>query len=212
MKALCIFLLTCMSATYMYAQELKEIKLNTPDKTRGSVVMKALADRKSVREYDTQPLSLKDLSDLLWAANGVNREDGRRTAPTASNKQEVDVYAFLPEGAYFYDAQAHALKPIAKGDFRGAVAGRQDFVKTAPVCLVIVSNLEKLGDPSVEQTKLMAAVDVGIVTQNINVFCAAVGLSVVPRATMDQAEIRRILKLSDTQLPLMNTPLGYPKK
>ena len=211
MRTLFVFLITCMLGNCMYAQELQEIKLNAPDKTRGSATMKALSDRQSVREYDMKALSLQDLSDLLWAANGINRDDGRRTAPTASNRQEIDVYVVREDGAYFYDAQAHALKPVAKGDFRAAVAGQQDFVKTAPVSLVIVINLEKLGDPTAEQTKLMGAVDTGIVSQNINVFCAAVGLSTVPRASMDQAELRKILKLSDTQLPLMNNPVGYPK-
>ena len=211
MRSLLVFLIGCMTGFAVYAQDLQEIKLNAPDKTRGSVTMKALSDRKSVREYDTKALSLRDLSDLLWAANGINREDGRRTSPTASNKQEIDVYAIFAEGAYFYDAQAHALKPVAKGDYRGLIAMSQDFAKTAPVCLVIVMNLEKMGDPTVEQTKLMCSVDAGIVCQNINIFCAAVGLSTVPRATMNKAELQKVLKLSSTQVPIMNNPVGYQK-
>jgi SagB-type dehydrogenase family enzyme len=211
MRTLFVVLVLCMTGFHMNAQELQEIKLNAPDKTRGSATMKALSDRMSVREYDSKELSLQDLSDLLWAANGINRPDGRRTAPTASNRQEIDVYAIRSDGAYFYDAQAHSLKPVAAGDFRAAVAGQQDFVKSAPVSLVIVINLEKLGDPAAEQTKLMGAVDAGIVSQNINIFCSAVGLSTVPRASMDQAELRKILKLSETQRPIMNNPVGYPK-
>ena len=212
MRALFIVLIACVTGFQMVAQELQEIKLNTPDKARGSATMKALSDRMSVREYDSKELSLQDLSDLLWAANGINRPDGRRTAPTASNRQEIDVYAIRQDGAYFYDAQAHSLKPVAAGDFRAAVAGQQDFVKTAPVCLLIVINLEKLGDPTAEQTKLMGSVDAGIVSQNINIFCSAVGLVTVPRASMDQAELCKVLKLSNTQLPLMNNPVGYPKQ
>ena len=211
MRRLFVFFIGCMAGIAVYAQGLQEIKLNTPDKTRGSVMMKALADRMSVREYDSKALSLQDLSDLLWAANGINRPDGRRTAPTASNRQEIDVYAVFAEGAYFYDAQTHSLKPVAEGDYRGLVAMSQDFAKTAPVSLVIVMNLEKMGDPNVEQTKLMASVDAGIVCQNINLFCAAVGLSTVPRATMDKAELQRVLKLSSTQMPIMNNPVGYKK-
>jgi len=211
MRKIIVFMVGCIAGFAVYAQELQEIKLNTPDKTRGSVMMKALNDRQSVREYDTKALSLQDLSDLLWAANGVNRPDGRRTAATASNRQEIDVYAVLAEGAYFYDAQAHTLKPVAKGDYRGLVAMSQEFAKTAPVCLVIVMNLEKMGDPAAEQTKLMCAVDAGIVCQNINLFCAAVGLSTVPRATMDRAELQKVLKLNATQMPIMNNPVGYKK-
>jgi len=211
MRKLFVYLIGLMTGFAVYAQELQEIKLNAPNKTRGSVMMKALADRMSVREYDTKALSLQDLSDLLWATNGVNRDDGRRTAPTASNRQEIDVYAVFAEGAYFYDAQAHTLKPVAKGDYRGLVAMSQDFAKTAPISLIIVMNLEKMGDPAAEQTKLMCSVDAGIVCQNINLFCAAVGLSTVPRATMDKAELQKVLKLSATQVPIMNNPVGYKK-
>ena len=211
MRKLMFFLIGCMAGFAVYAQDLQEIKLNAPDKTRGSATMKALNDRMSVREYNSKSLSLQDLSDLLWAANGINRPDGRRTAPTASNRQEIDVYAVFEEGAYFYDAQAHSLKPVAKGDYRGLVAMAQDFAKTAPVSLVIVMNLEKMGDPTVERTKLMASVDAGIVCQNINIFCAAVGLATVPRATMDSAELQKVLKLSATQVPIMNNPVGYQK-
>ena len=212
MRTLLVVLIVCMTGFHMYAQELQEITLNAPDKTRGAATMKALSDRKSDREYDSKDLSLQDLSDLLWAANGINRPDGRRTAPTASNRQEIDLYVVRTDGAYLYDAQAHSLKPVAKGDFRAAVAGQQDFVKAAPISLVIVIDLEKMGNPTSEQTKLMGAVDAGIVCQNINIFCAAVGLATVPRASMDQAELRRVLKLRDAQLPIMNNPVGYPKQ
>ena len=211
MRSLMIFLMGCLAVCAVNAQDLQEIKLNAPDKTRGAVMMKALTDRQSVREYDSKALSLQDLSDLLWAANGVNRPDGRRTAPTAANRQEIDVYAIFADGAYFYDAQAHSLKPVAKGDYRGLIAGAQEFAKTAPVSLLIVMNLEKMGDPAAEQTKLMASVDAGIVCQNINLFCAAVGLSTVPRASMDKAELQKVLKLSATQVPIMNNPIGYKK-
>lgn len=207
-----ILLITCFMTTNVWAQDLQTIKLNAPDKTRGTATMKALSDRHSDREYDTKQLSLQDLSDLLWAANGVNRTDGKRTAPTAMNRQEIDVYVVREDGAYLYDAQAHSLKPVAKGDFRGAIAGSQDFVKTAPVCLLTVINLSKLGDPKAERTLLMGAVDAGIVTQNINIFCSAVGLSTVPRASMDADKLKEVLKLDDTQVPIMNNPVGYPKK
>ena len=194
----------------MHAQEVKEIKLNAPDKNRGTSVMKALSDRHSVREWATKELNPQDLSDLLWAANGVNRPDGKRTAPSALNKQDIDVYVFTKEGAYLYDAPNHSLKPVAKGDHRAAVAGGQDFVKTAPVSLVLISDLSRFGNVT-DQNKLMGAVDAGIVCQNINLFCSAAGLSTVPRATMDKAALKSILKLSDSQLPIMNNPVGYPK-
>jgi len=207
-----ISLILCLTGAAISAQELQVIKLSAPDKTRGTATMKALADRHSDREYDSKELSLKDLSDLCWAANGINRPDGKRTAPSAMNRQEIDVYVVRKDGAYLYDPQAHALNPLTKGDFRAAVAGGQDFVKDAPVSIVLVINLDKLGDPAKEQTKLMGSVDAGIVCQNINIFCAAAGLSTVPRATMDKAELAKALKLKDTQLAIMNNPVGYPKK
>ncbi|MDR1173021.1 MAG: SagB/ThcOx family dehydrogenase [Bacteroidales bacterium] len=196
----------------IHAQDLKVIQLNVPDKTRGSAVMKALSDRQSAREYATKSLQPQDLSDLLWAANGVNRADGKRTAPSCRDFQDVEVYVILPEGAYLYDARAHALNPISAGDYRGAVAGSgQDFAKTAPLSIVLVADMTKYGNMS-EGSKLMAAVDVGIVCQNINVACAGLGLATVPRASMNQAALKTALKLTDKHLLLMNNPIGYPKK
>lgn len=213
MKKFFIALTTlCITIAGMNAQDLEDIKLNAPDKTRGTAVMKALSDRKSVREFDTKDLSLQDLSDLLWAANGINRPDGKRTAPTAKNCQEIDVYVINKNGAYLYDPSANILTVVAKGDFRKSIASQQDYVLQAPVCIVLVANLEKLGDPSQENTRLMAAVDAGIVCQNINIFCSAVGLSTVPRAWMVKDELKKALNLSDTQFLMMNNPVGYPKK
>lgn len=202
----------CMTTMNLYSQELQDIRLDDPDKSRGKAVMKALADRNSVREFDAKEISRRDLSDLLWAANGVNRPDGKRTAPSAMNRQEIDVYVIDKNGAYLYDASAHTLKGITKGDHRKAVAGGQDFVVTAPLSIVLVANLEKLGDATKEHTRLIAAMDAGIVCQNINIFCSAAGLATVPRATMAQDELKKILKLSDVQLPMLNNPVGYPKK
>lgn len=211
MRKLSFIFASLLLVVTMHAQDMKAIKLNTPDKTRGSSVMKALSDRHSDREYATRDLSLQDLSDLLWAANGINRTDGKRTAPSALNKQDIDIYVIMKDGAYLYDAKTHTLKPVAKGDHRGAVAGGQTFVKSAPVSLVLVSDLSRFGNTD-ERTKLTAAIDGGIVCQNINIFCAAVGLSTVPRGSMDQASLKKILKLTDNQLLLMNNPVGYPVK
>ena len=191
--------------------ELQGIILNKPNLKRGIPIMQALEKRQSTRQFSSKELSLQDISDLLWAANGINRPDGKRTAPSALNKQDIDIYVIMKEGAYLYDAKANSLQPIAKGDHRAAVAGSQDFVKSAPVSLVLVSDLSRFGNIA-DHTKLMAAVDAGIVCQNINIFCAATGLATVPRATMDQAALKRILKLTDSQLPIMNNPVGYPRE
>ena len=190
----------------------KVIRLPKPNLNRYSEVMEAFANRHSTREYAAKALALTDLSDLLWAANGINRpEEGKRTAPSAMNKQDVDVYVVLPEATYLYDAKAHQLNLVAEGDHRGAVAGGQAFVKSAPVSLLLVSDLSRLGDAKNTHTQLMGAVDAGIVSQNISIFCSAAKLATVPRASMDTAKLKSVLKLTDTQLPLMNHPVGYHK-
>ena len=205
-------LLLCLFISVATFAADKVIRLPQPNLNRNSEVMEAFANRHSTREYAAKALTLTDLSDLLWAANGINRpEEGKRTAPSAMNKQDVDVYVVLPEGTYLYDAKAHQLNLVAEGDHRGAVAGGQAFVKSAPVSLLLVSDLSRLGDAKNTHTQLMGAVDAGIVSQNISIFCSAAKLATVPRASMDTAKLKSVLKLTDTQLPLMNHPVGYHK-
>ena len=187
-------------------------KLPKPDMNRKTAtVMKAYEQRRSVRDYADKALSQQDLSDLLWAALGQNRPDGHLTAPTAMNKQEVVLYVFDSKGVALYDPHAHTLTVVAQGDHRDIVAGRQEAFKTAPVLLVLVADMDKFGSNN-QHAQQMASVDVGIVSQNINLFCAAAGLCTVPRGTMDQNAIRQLLGLGENQIPLINNPVGYPKK
>jgi nitroreductase len=215
-------------------QELKTIKLNEPNKTRGLPVMEAFALRASVREWSDKDLSLQDLSDLLWAANGINRPDGKRTAPSAMNAQDVDIYVFMKDGAYLYDAAAHALKPVIAGDHRSEVTARPGGPgakpqapppgakpeskpgpggppSPAPVQLFLVSDISKFTRGETAGKLEIAALDTGIVSQNIALFCAGTGLATRPRASMDKAKIKELLKLTDTQYPLLNMPVGYKK-
>ena len=205
-------LLACLVFSVAAFAADKVIKLPKPNLNRTGTVMKALSERHSTREFASKALNLSDLSDLLWAANGINRSDsGKRTAPSALNKQDVDVYVVLPEGSYLYDAKNHQLTLVAEGDHRGAVAGGQAFVKTAPVSLVLISDLSRFGDAKSARSQLMGAMDAGIVSQNISLFCSGTGLVTVPRASMDQAKLKSGLKLKDTQRPLINHPVGYAK-
>lgn len=209
----CILFTLLLGLTNLQAQSLKPITLNTPDKARGASVMKALADRHSEREFSEKRLSQQDLSDLLWAANGINRPDGKRTAASALNKQDVDVYVLMKEGAYLYDAKAHQLTPIAEGDHRPLIGGKQTSVNTAPVCLLIVTDYSRFGNIGTEESrKLWGAFDAGLVSQNVALFCSGCGLVTVPRGTMDADALKKVLKLSPTQLPVINNPVGYPKK
>ncbi len=193
------------------AQQLKNINLNQPDMTRRATLMKAFEDRRSTREFSTKELSLQDLSDLLWAANGYNRPvEKKRTAPTAMNKQEIDVYAFTKDGVYLYDAEAHELKHISTTDAREYIAAGQAFAKDAPVALLIVSDMGKFGNASAHAAA-MSAVDAGIVSQNISLFCAGAGLATVPRGTMDKGKIADLLGFDDKQVLHVNHPVGYMK-
>lgn len=204
-------LLMCVFSAGGFAQGAKTMKLNKPDKSRGLAVMKAFSERKSDREFSNKALNLQDLSDLLWAANGINRADGKRTAPSAMNKQDIEVYVCMADGAYLYDAASHSLTLVSSGDYRGAVAGGQDFVTKAPVSLVLVSDISKFSGDE-QQRMLIGAMDAGIVSQNIAVFCAGTGLVTVPRLSMDQGKLRSALKLKEGQKLMMNNPVGYPVK
>lgn len=195
-----------LSATVASAQE---TKLPAPSKTGGKTIVETLWERKSDRVYTGKELTPQVLGDLLWAANGVNRpESDHHTNPTASNKQEISVYAFTKDAVCLYEQASHSLKQVASGDHRGLIAGGQQFAATAPVSIVIVMDLAKYGGIT-DGSRMMGSVDAGIVTENINLFCAGNGLKTVTRATMDVKAIKSLLGLGDTQIPILNNPVGY---
>lgn len=211
-----VFLTACLSVTALIAQA-QDIKLPAPNlKKTTKSVMQTLATRHSVRQFSNKELSKQDISDLCWAACGTTRGGQFRTAPTARNKQEIRLYVLTAQAAYEYDAQANTLKEIAKDDHRALLANNgtqgkginQDFVNQAPVCLVMVIDLDLLGGNS-QQTLMMGCVDAGNVSENVNLYCEAAGLVTVPRATMDVKGLRQLLKLNERQIPIMNNPVGY---
>lgn len=188
------------------------IQLSEPDKTLDVTLMQALSDRKSQREFAAGQLSLEELSTLLWAANGVNREDGRRTAPSAVNSQDIDIYVCMASGAYLYDAKQRLLTRITTEDLRPAVSGRQPMA--APVFLVMVADISRYPEGLASQRQLVesfACMDAGYVSGNIGLYCAAAGLATVPRASMDKEALAKALHLTDTQFPVLNNPVGYMK-
>lgn len=193
-----------------------DIKLPAPQRQGGMALSEALDKRQSQREFDgSRALSPQLLSNLLWSAAGINRpEEGKRTNPTALNTQEIDIYVFTPEGVYLYDFKDNSLRIKAEGDHRALVAGTkafsQDFVLEAPVSLVLVANVGKFERKN-DFNPMMAMADAGIVSQNINLFCAANGLATVPRASMDGDGIRALLNLDASFLPALNNPVGYAK-
>ena len=202
------FVTTLLCSTLCMAQVQK---LPAPAKSLGKNVMEALWSRSSSTEFSDKMLSDQDLSNLLFAAIGVNRpSEGKITSPTARNFQEIRVFVFTAKGAFEYLNKENALKQVAKGDHRGLIADRQDWAKTAPVSLLIVADEKKFGS-SDSHAKLAMGIDAGIVSENVNLFCAGAGLVTRPRMTMDIPAIKKLLKLSDQETPLLNNPVGYAK-
>jgi SagB-type dehydrogenase family enzyme len=188
----------------MAARNSGSLVLNPPDEDDGMPMMKAFALRASEREFDTTDLRLKDLSDLLWAANWINRfKTGKRIAPSAQNAQDIEINVFMKSGVYLYDAGKHALEFTAAGDHRKEVAGRQENMIKAPVMLVLVSDISRFRYGGYSLKISWAYADTGIVSQNITLFYASAGLATRPRGTMDQEKLKEILnnpvshKLSD---------------
>ena len=194
----------------MTAQELKPVALPTPQTSGGKPLMQALRERKSVRDFGPEPLSRQTISNLLWAAWGVNREDGRRTAPSASNRQEIEVYAVMADGAYLYDAQANALKPVTAADLR-KFAGTQPYVAGAPVNLVYVADTAKLGGDDAARLATANA-DTGFIAQNVYLFCASEGLGTVVRGSVNRDDLGKALNLRAGQRITLAQSVGYAKK
>lgn len=200
-------------ATLSVAQENKAIKLPQPQVKTGVPLMQALHDRKSVREFSTEKLPAQALSDLLWAAFGINRQEtGGRTAPSTRNWQDIDIYVATAEGLYLFDAKNHALKLIQTGDIRG-LTGTQDFVESAPVNLIFISDFTRMdSDTSQEDKKIAASIDTGFISQNVYLYCASTGLVTVVRGSVDKEALAKAMKLKPTQWIVAAQSVGYPKK
>lgn len=198
---------TAMLCMVMLAAAQEVRPLPKPDKKAKMTLFQALDRRESVREYSDREIPERTLSNLLWAACGINRPgQGRITAPSAINAQDITVYVCRQDGAWKYDAAAHALTKVSNKDLRKQVAGFQDFAATAPVSLVLVSDISKVRNHSE-----LGAMDAGYVSENICLACTALGLATVPRATMDKAELAKELKLGDSEVLMLNNPVGYKK-
>lgn len=198
------------------SQELEPIALPKPQTDGGKPLMQALKDRRSVREIAPDKLSVQTLSNLLWAAFGVNRPEGPmgrpgRTAPSAMNLQEIELYVALAEGVYRYEAVPHRLTPVLPGDIR-AQAGRRPAVAQAPVTLIYVSDISKFA--KVQQPELQIAftnADVGFIGQNVYLFCASEGLAGWFH-TPDREGLAKTLRLAPEQRVLYVHTVGYPVK
>ena len=203
--------ITTASMVSSFAQEIQPIHLPKPQMEGGKPLINLLRDRKSVREFSAEKLSLSVLSNLLWAAFGITRPDGRRTAPSARNWQETDIYVASAEGLYLYHAKAHVLMPILKDDIR-AMTGTQPYVKDVPVNLVYVADYAKAGNSPMEEKDLWSACDTGFIAQNVYLYCTSEGLSGVVRGLIDKPALARAMKLRPDQKIILAHSIGYPKK
>ena len=198
MKQLVIILVLVMGNLSCFSQDMK---LPAPKKTGGKPLMNALNERQSNREFSDKELSLQTLSDLLWAANGFNRED-KRTAPSSQDRQELDLYVFLKTGVYFYDAKNQQLILKVQGNHQ-AKTGGQPFVAVAPLNIVFVANLDKASNRDA------ALIDSGFISQNVYLFCASEGLISVVRGSVDKTTVHNLLGLSEKQEVLLAQTVGY---
>lgn len=206
MKLKFSILLAAVLAGKLLAQS---IELPPAQKTGGMPLMEALAKRQTSRAFATNELSQQQISSLLWAAFGINRPDGKRTAPSAMDRRETDIYVLLKQGAYVYSAASNRLDLVLTNDIR-ALGGVQAFVKDAPVTLVFVADLTKEGGNS-ENNRSFVGLDVGYISQNVYLFCASEGLVTGARAMVDKKALGEALKLRPDQLIVLAQSVGYPK-
>ncbi|NLW50653.1 MAG: SagB/ThcOx family dehydrogenase [Candidatus Brocadiaceae bacterium] len=191
------------------ATESRVMQLPSPQTTGGRPLMAVLKDRHSSRAFSSRPLPHQVLSDLLWAACGVNRPDGRRTAPTARNMQQIDVYVALPEGLYLFDPREHALRPVVAEDLR-ALTGTQAFAATAPLNLIFVADYARMGGGSDESKAFYAATDTGFSSQNVYLYCASEGLATVVRGMVNREALAAAMGLRPQQHIVLAQTVGYP--
>ncbi|MCX7982575.1 MAG: SagB/ThcOx family dehydrogenase [Syntrophales bacterium] len=207
---LCLLIL--LIPTLTSASNLKPIKLIKPQMDAGRQLMLVLKERKSSREFSSKKLPLRVISNLLWSACGVNRPaQGKRTAPSTRNWQEIDVYVSSASGLYLYVPKDHVLLPIHGRDIR-ELTGTQGFVGKAPVNLVYVADLSRMSDCPPEERDFYAALDTGFIAQNVYLYCASEGLVTVFRTSIDREQLRQAMNLRADQKIIGAQTVGYPTK
>ncbi|MBE0592087.1 MAG: SagB/ThcOx family dehydrogenase [Gemmatimonadales bacterium] len=199
-----------LGAAPALAQEPQAIQLPSPQTEIGRPLMQALTLRQSTRSFATRPLDLQELSNLLWAADGINRpESGGRTAPSARGWHEIDIYVALPEALYRYDPPTHALRPAVAGDLR-PLTGVQTFVAGAPLNLVYVADRSRQGNASEEDKERYNFANAGLIAQNVYLYCASQGLVTVVRALIDRPALAEAMALRPEQHIILAQTVGYP--
>lgn len=200
-----------LCAASLFAQELQPVPLPSPQTQTGRPLMQVLKERRSTRTFNMEKLPAQVLSNLLWAAFGVNRpESGKRTAPSAMDWQEIDIYIAIADGLYLYDAKANRLTPVVRDDVRGQT-GTQPFVKDAPLNLVYVADLARTRSSSADRDMYVAA-DTGFIAQNVYLFCSSEGLATVVRGSIDRPALAKAMRLRPDQRIMLAQTVGYQRK
>jgi len=208
--AMLVFTLIFISSFSSYGADPSPIQLPSPQMEGGKPLMQVLKSRMSVRVFADEKLPIQTLSNLLWAAFGINRPDGRRTAPSAKNWQEIDIYVATPDGLFLWDAQKNLLNPILTKDIR-ALTGTQPFVKDAAVNLVYVADYSRATGGGADKDVWVGA-DTGFISENVYLYCASEGLATVVRANIDRDTLAKEMKLKPEQRIMFAQSVGYPEK
>lgn len=201
----------CAIFTLSMTTNAQSIKLPAPTKKGGMPLYQVMMNRQTNRNFSSKNLTDQQMSDLLWCANGVNRSDGRRTAPSARNCQEIDIYVFTEKGVFLYEANENVLKMVVGEDHRAEVATRGDFAAKAPVVLVFLANYDKMDGMDEEAREFYGATDCGYVSQNVYLYCAANQLNTVVMGSVQREGLLGILGGPNGKIILAQL-VGYPEK
>lgn len=200
-----------LSVKPVVGESLNKMVLNKPSLESGLPLMQALSRRQSTRQFADALLTTQQLSELLWAADGINRKaSGGRTAPSPHGFNEIDIYAALPSAVYRYDAQAHCLMLKRAVDARN-LTGYQDFVGQAPLDLVYVVNHGRLLEMPIQQRDIFSAVTAGAIAQNVYLYCASAGLATVVRGWLNRRMLAEALSLNEDEIPILAQTVGIAR-
>ena len=205
-----------VAAALIAVSDAGHVPLPEPSMDNPATLMEALSQRATTRSFSAEPLTPELLSGVLWAAFGVNRPDSeKRTAPSAMNMQEIDIYAATAQGLFLYDPFTHSLSKLSNDDLR-EISGMQPFVGTAPLELIFVADYSRMGTGSrgmSEEAKLFySACDAGFISQNVYLFCAVNGLGTVVRGAVDRETLARAMGLPSHMNIVLAQTVGFPEE
>jgi SagB-type dehydrogenase family enzyme len=186
------------------------VSLPAPRMQGGRPLFDALRERRSTRAFSSVALPLPLLSDLLWCAFGINRAATHgRTAPSAQNWQEIDIYLARADGLFLFDPNGHALAPVAASDLRGQI-GLQSQETSPAVELIYVADFGRATDATEDERRMYCAANAGFIAQNVYLFCASQGLATVVRGAIDRSRLAVMMGLGREQRILLAQAVGYP--